>query len=122
MRKFFNDEAGFVVSAELVLVLTIAVLGVATMIVVNSVMSGFGMRRQIAAENWLASEMITLDELIWFRLDFRTPAVDTTIRNITLGTSLENRMLLVSFNTATAEEEVWLPIGQQMIQSLRLSR
>lgn len=80
------------------------------------------MRRQIAAENWLASEMITLDELIWFRLDFRTPAVDTTIRNITLGTSLENRMLLVSFNTATAEEEVWLPIGQQMIQSLRLSR
>lgn len=80
------------------------------------------MRRQIAAENWLASEMITLDELNWFRLDFRTPAVDTTIRNITLGTSLENRMLLVSFNTATAEEEVWLPIGQQMIQSLRLSR
>lgn len=27
MRKFFNDEAGFVVSSELVLVLTIAVLG-----------------------------------------------------------------------------------------------
>ena len=27
MRKFFNDEAGFVISAELVLVLTIAVLG-----------------------------------------------------------------------------------------------
>ncbi len=27
MRKLFNDEAGFVVSAELVLVLTIAVLG-----------------------------------------------------------------------------------------------
>ena len=80
------------------------------------------MRRQIAAENWLASEMITLDELNWFRLDFRTPAVDTTIRNITLGTSLENRILLVSFNTTTAEEEAWLPIGQQMIQSLRISR
>lgn len=29
MRKLFNDEAGFVVSAELVLVLTIAVLGMA---------------------------------------------------------------------------------------------
>ena len=29
MRKLFNDEAGFVVSAELVLVLTIAVLGLA---------------------------------------------------------------------------------------------
>lgn len=27
MRKLFNDEAGFIVSAELVLVLTIAVLG-----------------------------------------------------------------------------------------------
>ncbi|TXT20837.1 MAG: hypothetical protein FD138_4143 [Planctomycetota bacterium] len=27
MRKLFNDEAGFVISAELVLVLTIAVLG-----------------------------------------------------------------------------------------------
>ncbi len=27
MRKLFNDEVGFVVSAELVLVLTIAVLG-----------------------------------------------------------------------------------------------
>jgi len=29
MRKLFNDEAGFVVSAELVLVLTIAVLAMA---------------------------------------------------------------------------------------------
>lgn len=27
MRKLFNDEAGFIVSAELILVLTIAVLG-----------------------------------------------------------------------------------------------
>lgn len=79
-------------------------------------------RPQISAENWLASEMVTLNELAWFRLDFRTQATDTVIRNVTLGTNLENRMLLVAFNVTESEEEVWFSIGQRMIESLRLSR
>jgi hypothetical protein len=53
-------------------------------------------------------------------MELRTPAIDTEIRNIMLGTSLEDRLLLISFNVTTELEGEWLPTANRIIESVRV--
>jgi hypothetical protein len=41
-------------------------------------------------------------------------------RNTIVGTSLEGRLLIVSFNTTVPLEKEWLPVGTQIIQSIEV--
>jgi hypothetical protein len=67
---------------------------------------------------WFRSSLVTINGRQWFLVDVRTPAVDTEIRNIIVGTSLDDRMLLVSFNAVKALEDAWLASGNRIIQSI----
>jgi hypothetical protein len=39
-----------------------------------------------------------------------------------VGTTLENRLLLVTFNCTRALEEAWLPVGKRIIESIQLPK
>lgn len=69
---------------------------------------------------WFNSSVTDINGRNWLMLDLRTPAIDTEIRNITVGTSLDGRLLLVSFNVTKELEDQWLEPAQTIIQSLRV--
>lgn len=54
----------------------------------------------------------------WIQLEFTSSAIDTNISNIMVATSLDNRMLAVSFNVTQELEREWQNAGREIINSL----
>ena len=69
---------------------------------------------------WQRSEEVTVNGRRFFAVDVRT-ASPTRIRTLMLGTSLERRFLLVSFSCLEPLESSWIPIGERMLQSIRVA-
>ena len=69
---------------------------------------------------WIKDETIVKNGRVFMVLEFVTPALDTKIHNIMYGTSVDNRFLLVAFNTTVEQSEEWLPIGKQIMGSLAI--
>ena len=78
------------------------------------------LRNAYPTAQWYTSELTTIHGQAFFRMDFRTPAVDTEVRNIMVGTILEGRLLLISFNTTRELEDTWAPIGEAIVASIEL--
>ncbi len=71
---------------------------------------------------WLRDETIVRDGSNFMVLEVITPAIDTHIHNIMYGTSVEGRFLLVAFNTTVEQSKKWLPVGKQIMSSLKLNK
>jgi hypothetical protein len=69
---------------------------------------------------WFRSEMRTINGRQFFLVELRTPAVDTEVRNIIVGTSLDDRLLMITFNVTKALEQEWLAAGNQIIESIKV--
>ena len=69
---------------------------------------------------WYRSEVITQNGRGYFVLDLLTPATDTQIHNIMLGTSFRGRLLLFSFNVTGELEKSWLEVGRKMLASVKV--
>jgi hypothetical protein len=69
---------------------------------------------------WFRSDLVEINGHPFALLDLRTPAVDTEIRNIMVMTPLEGQQLLVSFNTVSELEDEWVPIGNQIIDTIEI--
>jgi hypothetical protein len=67
---------------------------------------------------WFRSEIRKINGRAFFLVELRTPAIDTEVRNIIVGTSLDDRLLMVSFNVTKALEKQWVPIGNRIIESI----
>jgi hypothetical protein len=52
--------------------------------------------------------------------DLRTPSATDNVRNIVVCTSLEDRLLVVSFNVIESLEPQWLTAGNQIIRSIEI--
>jgi hypothetical protein len=80
-----------------------------------------GMFRNLyPSATWFESGVIGINGREWLTLNLRTPAIDTEIRNIMVGTSVEGRLLLVSFNVTKEQESQWLEPAKAIVQSLRV--
>jgi hypothetical protein len=79
-----------------------------------------GLETAFPTAQWFRDEMKTINGKQFFLLDVRTPAADTDVRNIMVGTSFEGRLLVVTFNATKALEEAWLPIANKIIESVAL--
>ncbi len=71
---------------------------------------------------WFQSGLIEINGRAFFLIDFRTPALDTEVRNMLVGTALRGRLLLISFNATKGLEARWVPVGRQILASIRLGR
>lgn len=79
-------------------------------------------RRLVPATDWIQTNALTIAGVKWFSFEFRSQAVDMRIRNLMVLTSLNNRLLLVTFNAPAADEGIWMPVANTIVQSLRLSQ
>jgi hypothetical protein len=70
--------------------------------------------------DWYRSEVAIVNGRSCFIMDVRTPSADGKVRNLMVGTSLEGRMFVVSFNTAESLEGEWMPIANRIIQSVKV--
>lgn len=77
-------------------------------------------RNAYPSATWYRSEVITQQGRKYFVLELLTPALDTQIRNIVLGTSFRGILLLFSFNVTRELEKSWLEIGRTMLSSVRV--
>jgi hypothetical protein len=75
-------------------------------------------KRLYPSAQWFQSDVVTMNERTWFLLELRTPAIDTDVRNIMMGTSVDGRLLLISFNVTSELEEEWLDTGRAVIRSV----
>ena len=78
-------------------------------------------RRLYPSAEWNHSETGVRNGMRYSTLDLTTPAIDTEIRNIMIAVSLDDRMLLVSFNCVRELEAQWAPIGQRIIDSIAVA-
>lgn len=78
--------------------------------------------RMYPSAKWFRSEIADINERAWFVLELRTPALDSEIRNIMLGSSLDDRMFLISINMTEELEEEWLPDARRMMESIKITR
>jgi hypothetical protein len=70
---------------------------------------------------WFRSEMRKINGRAFFLIELRTPAIDTEVRNIIVGTSVDDRLLMISFNVTKALEKEWLPTGNKVIESIAVN-
>jgi len=82
------------------------------------------MAKQLRGANpgaeWLRDEVVQVNGRRFFLFDVRTPAVDTVIRNLMLGTLCEARMVLINFNVTKEEEETWMSTRDRIVRSVRV--
>lgn len=69
---------------------------------------------------WLRDKTINVNGRMFMVFELITPAMDTQIHNIMYGTSVDNRLLLISFNTTVEQSKLWLPIGKKIMESISI--
>ncbi len=69
---------------------------------------------------WFRSEMVKINGRPFFLMEFHSPAVDTTVRNLMVGTSLDNRLLIVACNVTQELEKDWTRTHHQIVNSIRI--
>ncbi len=78
-------------------------------------------RNMYPSAKWYQSEVTSINGRDFFVLDVRTPAMDTEIRNIIGGTTLDSRFLIVTFNCTRELESAWVDIGRRILESASVS-
>jgi hypothetical protein len=69
---------------------------------------------------WYESRLFEREGQRFFVIDLMTPAIDTEIRNMMLGTSCGGRLLVVSFNVMRELAPAWTETGQKILSSLKI--
>jgi hypothetical protein len=78
------------------------------------------LKRLYPSAEWFRSEVRKIHGREFFIMELRTPAIDTEVRNIMLGTSLDDRLLLISFNVTKELEREWLATASRIIESVEV--
>jgi hypothetical protein len=76
------------------------------------------MKNMYPSAVWFRSELRKINGREFFLMEMRTPALDTEVRNIIVGTSVDDRLLMVTFNCMKSLEQQWVPVGNKIIESI----
>ena len=76
-------------------------------------------RQQVPDGNWRFSGFQTYAGREWVQMEFLSDAADTKIENLMVATSVDDRMLVVSFNVTQELAGDWLSVGKEIIKSLK---
>jgi hypothetical protein len=77
-------------------------------------------RVQHPTARFLRSEMTQINGKPYFIIEVETPAANTTVHNIMVGTSLDDRLMVASFNCPKTDAPTWLETGRRVIQSIEV--
>ena len=70
--------------------------------------------------DFINSEIMAINGRDFIVMEFITPAADSKIYNLMFITSLENRLLLGTFNCIIKELPVWQAKGKEIINSVKV--
>jgi hypothetical protein len=79
-------------------------------------------RTAFPTAKWHESKLYERDGTRFFMLDLTMPAADTQIRNTIVGTSVQGKLFLATFNVTKDLEEQWLPTGQKVLDTLKIKK
>lgn len=77
-------------------------------------------KKKFPNAEWFRSELTAINGRQFVLVELRTPASDTLVRNIIIATSLEDKLLMISFNVTKELESEWLAVGNRVIESVRI--
>jgi hypothetical protein len=69
---------------------------------------------------WFRDEVIEQNGNTFIVMELVTPALDTEIHNIIYGTSVDNRFLLIAFNSVVEQAGEWVPTGRKIMSSIAI--
>lgn len=69
---------------------------------------------------WVSHELTTVNERRSWISQFRQQLIDVEVYNMVLGTSVNGRVLLITFNMPSALEDKWVPIASQILNSAEI--
>jgi hypothetical protein len=69
---------------------------------------------------FLKSELKQINGIDFIVMEFITPAVDSRIYNLMFTTSLENRLMMGTFNCTINHLEEWKPLAGEIINSIKV--
>jgi hypothetical protein len=79
------------------------------------------MQQQIPTATWYRSELVQINGHTFVLMDMRTPAAEgDEVHNIMAATSLDDRLMIVSFNVTRKLEADWLATGNRIIESIHI--
>ncbi len=70
---------------------------------------------------WIRDTTLQQNGKTFMIFEVLSDAADTRIHNIMYGTSVDNRFLIVAFNTTIEQSDEWLPIGKQIMESITIN-
>lgn len=70
---------------------------------------------------WSKKEVVKINDRDFIVLEFETPAIDTPIYNLMAVSSLEGRMLMVSFNCPIRMKVEWQEKAKKIINSIKIN-
>lgn len=77
-------------------------------------------RSTYPSARWNRSEVVERDGRSYVYMDFWSPTADGEVRNIMVATSVDGRLLVVSFNATRELEAEWGPLGERIMGSIRV--
>ena len=78
------------------------------------------MKTSYPKSEWFRNEYIRQSGAQFFVLELITPAIDTDIHNIMYGTSIGDRLVIISFNVTKSLADSWLETGREIMSSISL--
>lgn len=77
------------------------------------------MQKTITVKEWYSDSVENQNGIKIAKLEFLTPAVDTDIYNLMYLVSLDDRLLICSFNSTKELMDEWKPIGEAIMGSIK---
>ena len=79
-----------------------------------------GFRNLYPSAVWNKTELRKINGTEFAILDLFTPALDGEIRNVMAVTSLDNRLLVITFNCTKTLDSTWRKTAVKMLESIKL--
>lgn len=71
---------------------------------------------------WHASETRTINGNMYAYLEFTSTAIDTKIRNFMLTSSMDGKLLVISFNVTVSRLARWQPVVRKILASVQRNK
>jgi hypothetical protein len=78
------------------------------------------MKKMHPTAKWHSNEIVEINGHKYALLELTTTAMDTDIHNVMLATTVNGRVLLISFNMAVELEDEWLDRAQKTVRTAKI--
>lgn len=79
------------------------------------------MKRTFPQSKWISNVEVRVDDQDCWLSQFRNQLIDMEVYNMVLGTSVNNRLMLITFTMPQSLEGVWIPMAEEILMGAKFS-